>query len=199
DLALRSTAWHKVEHACFLAASLLFWWPVIRPFPSRPHWPLWAVPVYLLAADLLNTALSAILTFSDRALYRAYLQVPRLFGTTALTDQNCAGVIMWVPGSLVFLIPATVIAMKYLSPGQRLVRPRTVQVQTTNGHELTRILRPLSSLSSLVFIRVHSWLNSNVLPARFDLLSVPLVGRFLRAQSGRRLLQATLLVLAIAV
>src|SRR6185369_6922134 len=53
DLALRSPVWHKVEHACFLGASILFWWPVVRPFPSRPHWPLWSVPFYLLAADLL--------------------------------------------------------------------------------------------------------------------------------------------------
>ena len=40
DLALRSPAWHKIEHACFFGASLFFWWPVVRPFPSRPHWPL---------------------------------------------------------------------------------------------------------------------------------------------------------------
>src|SRR5215472_17535973 len=69
DLTLRSPAWHKVEHACFFGAALLFWWPVVRPFPSRPRWPLWSVPLYLLAADLLNTTLSAILTFSDHVIY----------------------------------------------------------------------------------------------------------------------------------
>jgi len=58
DLALRAPGWHKVEHACFISAWLLFWWPVVRPFPSRPQWPLWSVPFYLLAADLLNTTLS---------------------------------------------------------------------------------------------------------------------------------------------
>src|ERR1043165_2621468 len=40
DLTLRSPTWHKVEHACFFGASLLFWWPVVRPFPSRSTWPL---------------------------------------------------------------------------------------------------------------------------------------------------------------
>src|SRR5216684_2753843 len=126
DLALRSPGWHKVEHACCLGASFLFWWPVVRPFPSRQQWPLWSVPVYLLAGDLLNTALSAILTFSDHVLYSQYLIVPRIFGTTALGDQSCAGVIMWVPGSLVFLIPAALIAIQYLSPGHLLVRPQRV-------------------------------------------------------------------------
>ena len=42
DLALRSPAWHKAEHACFLGAALLFWWPVVCPFPSRPQWPVWS-------------------------------------------------------------------------------------------------------------------------------------------------------------
>ena len=73
DLALRSPGWHKVEHACFFGASLLFWWPVVRPFPAIRSWPLWSVPLYLLAADLLNTALSAILTFSDHVLYPTLL------------------------------------------------------------------------------------------------------------------------------
>src|SRR5882724_3012342 len=124
DLALRSPAWHKFEHACFLGAWLLFWWPVVRPFPSRPQWPLWTVPFYLLAADLLNTTLSAILTFSDHVLYPTYLAAPRLFGTTVLGDQSCAGLIMWVPGSLVYLVPAALIAVQYLSSGNRLVRPQ---------------------------------------------------------------------------
>src|SRR5262249_2250062 len=83
-------------------------------------------PVYLLVADLLNTTLSAILTFSDHVLYQYYLEVPRLFGTTALSDQTCAGVIMWVPGSLAFLVPAALIAIECLSPRRLLVRPPKV-------------------------------------------------------------------------
>src|SRR5262245_30323177 len=109
DLALRSAAWHKVEHACFFGGALLFWWPIIQPFPSRSHWPLWSIPLYLLAADIVNTVLCAFLTFSVRVLYLSYENVPRLFGTTALSDQVTAGVIMWVPGSLAFLIPAVVV------------------------------------------------------------------------------------------
>jgi cytochrome c oxidase assembly factor CtaG len=186
DLALRSPAWHKAEHACFLGASLLFWWPVVRPFPSRPQWPVWSVPLYLLAADLLNTTLSAILTFSDHVLYQPYLQAPRLFGTTALSDQSCAGVLMWVPGSLVFLVPAALMAMQYLWASHRLVRPKTPQSVTlrygpvSQSHHQTK---PRSAVGA----------------RRFDLLSVPLLGPFLRAQSGRRLLQATLFMVALAV
>lgn len=208
DLALRSAEWHKLEHACFFAASLLFWWPVVRPFPSRPHWPLWAVPLYLLAADLLNTALSAILTFSDHVLYRSYSEVPRLFGTTALADQSCAGVIMWVPGSLVFLVPAALIAIECLSSRHLLARPQPTSLQNkTKGTKRTPVLhgciavwKVLCSLPSLPFVQGPFQARFGSDRAhRFDLLATPLVGSFLRANYGRRLLQILMLLISIAV
>lgn len=115
ELALRSPAWHQTEHACFLLASLIFWWPVVQPWPSRAQWPRWAMVPYLLIADLQNTALSAILAFSDRVLYPSYSAVPRLFGFSALEDQVAAGAIMWVVGSIAFVMPAVIIAVQCLS------------------------------------------------------------------------------------
>jgi len=70
---------------------------------------------YLLIADLQNTALSAVLTFSDRILYHSYAAAPRLFGLSALEDQVAAGAIMWVAGSLAFVVPAVIIAIEHLS------------------------------------------------------------------------------------
>lgn len=122
DLALRSPAWHEFEHACFFLTALLFWWPVVQPWPSRPVWPRWSMILYLLAADLFNTVLSGFLTFYDRVLYATYLEAPRIGGRTALEDQASAGAIMWVAGSLGYLVPAGVIAFKVLA-GRRGVRP----------------------------------------------------------------------------
>jgi len=115
ELALRSSTWHQVEHACFFLTSLIFWWPVVQPWPSRTQWPRWAMVPYLLIADLQNTALSAILCFSDRVLYPSYSTSPRLFGFSALEDQVAAGAIMWVMGSLAYIVPAIVIAVQCLS------------------------------------------------------------------------------------
>ena len=115
ELALRSPAWHQVEHACFFITSLIFWWPVVQPWPSHAQWPRWAMVPYLLIADLQNTILSAILVFSDRVLYPSYSATPRLFGLSALQDQAAAGAIMWVIGSVAFIIPAFVIAVQCLS------------------------------------------------------------------------------------
>jgi len=104
DLALRSDLWHHIEHACFGAAGLLFWRPVIVPWPARPIWSRWAMVAYLLLADAQNTALAAVLTFSDRVIYSAYESAPRVWAISALEDQSVAGVIMWVPGSAMFLV-----------------------------------------------------------------------------------------------
>ncbi len=116
DLALRSPNWHDLEHASFLIVSLLFWWPVIQPWPSRTPWSRWAIPIYLLLADFVNSALSAFLIFSDRVFYSSYLLVPRLAGISAGNDQAAAGALMWVIGSLTFLIPAVLITVRQLSP-----------------------------------------------------------------------------------
>ena len=152
ELALRSPGWHEIEHACFLVTSLLFWWPVIQPWPSRARWPRWSMPIYLLLEDFVNSALSAFLAFSDRVLYPSYLAVPRLWGITAQTDQAAAGVSMWVIGSFAFLVPAVIITVKLLSPsapqGERSPRPSQVNVRAKRPvlAALTLIL-PLTALA----------------------------------------------------
>jgi len=130
ELALRSAAWHQVEHACFLLTSLIFWWPVVQPWPSKAQWPRWAMVPYLLIADLQNTALSAILVFSDRVLYPSYSATPRLFGFSALEDQIAAGAIMWVIGSLAFIVPAIIMAVQCLSK-----RPSQEAISTARRRE----------------------------------------------------------------
>jgi len=137
ELALRSPGWHNVEHACFFATSILFWWPVIQPWPSRPHWPLWTIPLYLLLGDFVNSALSAFLVFCDRVLYPTYLAVPRLIGLSALNDQAAAGALMWVIGSFAFGIPAVVITVRLLSPRPAAARAKRIDA----------ILPPLPPLS----------------------------------------------------
>ncbi len=119
EFALASEGWHNVEHGCFLATSLMFWWPVIAPWPYRQRFSRWMLLPYLLGADLVNTGLSAFLCFSGRLLYPSYGTVPRLFGLNALNDQIAAGAFMWVLGSTVFLIPAVVVTMQLLSPPPR--------------------------------------------------------------------------------
>src|SRR5262249_48113347 len=115
ELALRSQPVHAVEHACFLLTGIFFWWPIVQPSPSRPHWPRWAMIPYLFLADFQNTALAAYLIFCDRVVYSTYANAPRISGMSSLQDQAAARSIMWVPGSIVFLVAVGVITVQALS------------------------------------------------------------------------------------
>jgi putative membrane protein len=119
EFALASENWHNFEHACFFFTSVMFWWPVIAPWPFRQNYSRWILLPYLVLADLVNTGLSAFLCFSGRLLYPSYGEVPRLFGLSAINDQAAAGAFMWVLGSTVFLIPAMGIVLQLLSPQRR--------------------------------------------------------------------------------
>ncbi len=119
DFALEHEHWHEFEHICFLASSILFWWPLIRPWPTSAHYPGWYMLPYLVGADIVNTALSAFLAFCDRPVYSYYLQQPNPFHIDPLSDQRAGAVIMWVIGSLIFLIPAVFITVRLLQQDTR--------------------------------------------------------------------------------
>lgn len=115
ELALRSEFWHKIEHVCFLATSLMFWWPVIQPFPSVARWPRWSIPLYLFLGTLSGGALGAFLTFCDRILYPTYASAPMIFQVSALEDQVFAGALMWVFGTFDYTAPAVMRTIRLLT------------------------------------------------------------------------------------
>jgi cytochrome c oxidase assembly factor CtaG len=128
ELALHSERWHDVEHACFFATSILFWWPVIQPWPSQPRWPRWSMPLYLLLGAIAGSAVSAYLCFSERVLYPSYGETPNVWGLSQLVDQEIAGAVMWVAMTIALCLPAFLITFQLLSP----VRTRqTASIRTT--------------------------------------------------------------------
>jgi cytochrome c oxidase assembly factor CtaG len=116
QLALRSERCHVVEHGCFFVTALMFWYPVIQPWPSVARWPRWSMIPYLLLADGQNTILAALFMFSDRLIYPFYATAPRVAGFSPLGDQIVAGAIMWVPGSVFYLVPGALIMFRMLAP-----------------------------------------------------------------------------------
>jgi putative membrane protein len=115
-MGVRSATWHTLEQATFFGAGLLFWWPVIRPWPSTSTGPRWSILLYLFLATLPCDILSGFLVFSDRVAYPVYFSTPRLFGFSVLEDQQCAAALMWTCITLFYLVPAAVISSKLLAP-----------------------------------------------------------------------------------
>jgi len=116
EAALRRDWLHELEHASFLATGLLFWWPVVQPWPSVPRAPRWSIPLYLFLATLPCDMLSGFLAFCDRVVYSSHPSAPRIFGMSALQDQECAAAFMWVSVTVILLVPAVMVTMEFLSP-----------------------------------------------------------------------------------
>ena len=202
ELALSRSDWHLVEHACFAGTALLFWYPVVRPYPCRPRWSLWILLPYLILADVQNTVLSAWLTFSGQVLYPYYAQVPRFAGHSVLDDQAAAGVLMWVPGSIAFLVPLCWIGIRLFnrpewSPSTiRSATTRPVDVPVTNLRSL-----PIISLGEISDTRRVGHCPIGVVTSQrhsqpWDALRIPLVGRLLKWRWARIALQLPMMALA---
>jgi cytochrome c oxidase assembly factor CtaG len=99
DAALENLWLLNVEHAILIAIGLVFWWPVIAGRLSAP-----AAIGYLGAGFVGSLFLGLALTFSTSVLYDYYLGVPRIWGLSAIEDQNYGGVLMSAEQALIFLV-----------------------------------------------------------------------------------------------
>jgi cytochrome c oxidase assembly factor CtaG len=107
-----------VQAVSFLVTGLLFWAPVVGDSTALTTSARWSIPLYLFAATLPCDALSAFLVFCGRVVYPAYLDAARPWNVSALGDQECAGALMWVSITFLYLVPAVMITIKNLSPAE---------------------------------------------------------------------------------
>lgn len=105
DAAQGRTIAHDLEHLLFFGTALLYWWPVIHPAGGRRRLSLALALPYLLPPFLESMLIGVLLTFADRPLYRTYAEMEMPWGFTTVTDQQLGGLIMWIPGGMLFLIP----------------------------------------------------------------------------------------------
>ena len=122
EAALENPAVHTLEHALYLGAALLFWFPVValEPSPWRMGYPLRVL--YLFAAAPLNAFLGMSLYQSARPLYPHYAILARLRGTSPLADQQAGGVIMWIVGGLLLVVAILGVAASWAHHDARVAR-----------------------------------------------------------------------------
>jgi putative membrane protein len=104
DQALENPPLHYLQHATFLVAALLFWWPVVGADPGRWRLPYPVRLFYLFLAMPQNSFLGVALMSAPAVLYQHYATNLRDWGPTAIADQNLGGILMWVFGDVAFLI-----------------------------------------------------------------------------------------------
>ena len=112
-----TSPWHAIQHASFLVGGLLFWWPLISAGRrcSAVLSGFHAI-LYLFLAALPCDALSAFLAFCGRVVYPAHSSAHALLGLSALQDQELAGGLMWVWVTFAYLLTATFVTLRMLSP-----------------------------------------------------------------------------------
>ena len=109
DAAAEHELVHAAEHATFLAAAILFWWPIIQPAPRLHPWPQPGLRIlYLLLATAQNTALGMALAVPERAFYPHYMNFAASLGISAVDDQAFGGGLMWIMGHM-YLLPILLI------------------------------------------------------------------------------------------
>jgi putative membrane protein len=129
DTALNHELVHVVQHQAFLVAGLLSWWPI---FGRLKEWPGLSQPMkclYLFATTIPGGIVGAFITLAEPGLYTPYRDVPRLWGMSLATDQEIAGLMMWVLTSVIYLLIITVVFFQWASKEEAKER-RTVSSST---------------------------------------------------------------------
>jgi putative membrane protein len=113
--AMHSNTWHLIQHASFLAAGLLFWWPVVQRWPGATTEPQWSMVLYLFLATLPCDVLAAFLVFSERVAYPIYLATSGRSAASVLEDQQYAGALMWTCVTIVYVVVGVMLTMRLLA------------------------------------------------------------------------------------
>jgi cytochrome c oxidase assembly factor CtaG len=126
DAALSSEALHIFQHLTFLISGTIFWWPIVGPLPERRPGPLGSI-AYLFSACTACSILGAAITFTPLGAYAPYAnvgtndEIARLirtgWGLDSRSDQQLGGMLMWVPGCLVYLTAILASVARWFAAG----------------------------------------------------------------------------------
>jgi putative membrane protein len=108
DLALGSAGWHAAEHAAWVGAALVYWWPIIGVDPSPHPMGYGARLLSLLLAMPAMSFLALAIYSADAPLYATYAAEPG-----ALADQRDAAALMWVAGNLALVVSMLLVAASW--------------------------------------------------------------------------------------
>jgi cytochrome c oxidase assembly factor CtaG len=124
DAALEHAGVHLLEHASFFAAGVAVWWPLVQPLPMRRPLTGLSSIAYVGAAKFGLAALGLYLTWSGTVLYGYYEHVPRIWGLSALEDQNVGGALMMAEQSITFVIVLVSVFVRMLARSEEQQRRR---------------------------------------------------------------------------
>ena len=119
NAAVGSELMHFGLHVVLVSSALLMWWPVVDPLPELKRLQPPSKMLYLFLQSIVPTVPASFLTFADTPLYSAYVEAPRLWGISAVTDQMVAGLIMKIVGGLLLWLVIAFLFFRWYAAEQR--------------------------------------------------------------------------------
>ena len=113
--AIRNELLHTGMHLSMLGTAVLFWWPIIGPPPVGTQLSHPQRLIYLILVVTPTAVLAAIITLSNSVIYTHYIDTPHHFTLTPEEDQRIGGLLMWIPGNIVYLSTLTVLFLRWFS------------------------------------------------------------------------------------
>ena len=118
NAAMANHGIHIVEHLMFMAAAVLMWWPIMSQLPELPRLSYPGQMLYCFLMILPMSIVAIYITMAEEVLYPAYSAAPRISSLSPADDQLLGGLIMWVPGGMIFIIIMTVIFFRWAARGE---------------------------------------------------------------------------------
>lgn len=129
NLTLRSEWVHDLEHFTFFYSAMLLWWHITGAAPIFHKRFSYPVRIFFVIACVpANMIAGVVIALADAVIYTYYLSVPfRTFNISVLDDQRLGGAIMWIPGSMMYVIAVIVLVTLWLSEQEREAKLRYVR------------------------------------------------------------------------
>jgi cytochrome c oxidase assembly factor CtaG len=133
EAALHHDGIHALQHASFVATGALFWWGMIDGRYGRRGYGVAVLYVFLTAVH--TSVLGALMTIAPGVWYPTYADLSAMWRINALEDQQLAGLLMWVPSGVVFIVLGLALFAAWLGESDRRAALGSVAAAHAAGKE----------------------------------------------------------------
>lgn len=119
EAALDNDGIHALEHVSFVVTAALFWWGMVHGRYGRIGYGVAVLYVFLTAVH--SSILGALMTIAPGVWYPAYTAAASAWHLDALEDQQLAGLLMWVPSGVIFIVFGLGLFAAWLGESERRV------------------------------------------------------------------------------
>jgi putative membrane protein len=109
---------HILEHLMFMGGAVLMWWPLASQLPELPRLSYPGQMLYCFLMIFPMSIIAIYISMAEEILYPAYSAAPRISSLSPMDDQLLGGLIMWVPGGVIFMLIMTVIFFRWAARGE---------------------------------------------------------------------------------